>query len=167
MHFWFCTCIQKTLLTYEKTKYYYHRETSNSLSPMVVLPGNQEMHFTKAKGHEQSDQRVSIRALLHIQHRSLTVKTTITPASQSPQLLPRQYLISSLTAIVTIITEWIGIENSHLLNRCKKNLLSFDKAGTKKRTQCHAKNLRNPDSNYIIEKLQPEHAGSMSGTMEH
>lgn len=100
------------------------------------------MHFTKAKGHEQSDQRVSIRALVHIQYRSLMVKTTIMLASQSPQLLWRQYSISSLTGIVTVITDWIGIVNSHLLNRCKKDLLSFDEAGTKKEVHATLKSKK-------------------------
>lgn len=90
------------------------------------------MHFTKAKGHEQADQHVSIRALVHIQYRSQMVKTTIMLASPSPQLLRRKHLISLLTGILTMITDWIGIANLHLLNRWQKDLLSCDEAGTKK-----------------------------------
>ena len=101
---------------------------------MVMLTGNQQIHFTKAKGHEQSDQHVSIRALVHIQYRSLTVKTTTMLASQSPQLLWRQYLISLLTGIVTIITDWVGIVNLHLLNRCKKIYCPLVKLVPKKKS---------------------------------
>lgn len=75
-------------------------------------------------------------------------------------------MISSFTGIVTIITDWIGTVNSHLLNRCKKIYCLLIKLVPKKKSM-PCQNPRNPDSDYITEKLQSEHSGSMLGMTKH